>query len=182
MRGGRVQEQGSVLREQFVALALLGLMVVGTFSLLTTGLLATQMAHRLSPRGGPFVCVRIGFPDESAQCCYGGFRVRQARKPLSLDTLDVVGHRLGFLALSAGIRLGLLVGQVTRMHDHQPECLQGDSSVAVLDLDLAHHTLSMPVARRFVLRPPGLLYQEGQSGLLAPPDFKRLPDGTRARD
>jgi hypothetical protein len=61
-----VQEQGSVLREQLVALALLGLMVVGTFSLLTTSLLATQMAHKPSPRGGPFVCVRIGFPDESA--------------------------------------------------------------------------------------------------------------------
>lgn len=94
----------------------------------------------------------------------------------------MVGHRLSFLALSAGIRLGLLVGQLTRMHDHKPECLRGDPSVAVLDLDLVHHTLSMPVAGRFILGPTGLLHQEGQSGLLAPPDFKLLPHGTRARD
>jgi hypothetical protein len=69
----------------------------------------------------------------------------------------VVGHRFGFLALAAGIRLRLLVGQLTRMHDHKPECLQGDPAITVLDLDLAHHTVAMPGARRFVLGPSRLL-------------------------
>jgi hypothetical protein len=40
---------------------------------------------------------------------HSGFRVRQARTPLGLHTVDVVGHSLGFFALSAGIGLGLLV-------------------------------------------------------------------------
>jgi hypothetical protein len=44
------------------------------------------------------------------------------------------------------------------MHDHKPKLLYGDPSVAVLDFDLAHDTVSMPVARGFVLRPPGLFY------------------------
>ena len=111
----------------------------------------------------------------------GGGRVRQARKPLGRPTLDVVGHHLSFLAWAAGICLRWLVCQWTRMHAHKPECLRGDPSVAVLDLALAHHTLAMPVAGGFILGPPGLLYQEGQSGLLAPPAFKLLPHGTRTR-
>jgi hypothetical protein len=40
------------------------------------------------------------------------------------------------------------------MHDDKAHLLLRDLSVTVLDLDLAHHALSTPVARRFVLGPP----------------------------
>jgi hypothetical protein len=40
----------------------------------------------------------------------------------------------------------------------------------------------MPAARGLLLRPPGLLDQQGQGRLLAPPGLEFLPDGTRARD
>jgi hypothetical protein len=66
----------------------------------------------------------------------------------------VVCHRLGFLRLAHGIRLGLLVRQLTRMHYDKAHLLLRALAVTVLDLDLAHHALSTPVARRFVLGSP----------------------------
>ena len=100
---------------------------------------------------------------------YRGFGVRQARNPLGLHTFAVVGHGLGFLALSARIGLAVLVRQLTRMHDHQPAFLSGDPSVAVLDFDLAHPTVSMPAAWGVVRGTPGLCHHEREEGwLLAP--------------
>ncbi|MDR7518381.1 MAG: hypothetical protein QN131_00150 [Armatimonadota bacterium] len=43
--------RGSVLLEQLVAIAVLGLLVVSTFSLLTTGTLAAQTAQKMSVAG-----------------------------------------------------------------------------------------------------------------------------------
>src|SRR5262249_19822190 len=89
--------------------------------------------------------------------CYGSFRVWQAGKTPRLHLCDVGCHRLRFLCLPGGLGLGLLVCQLTRMHHHTTECLQGDPSVAVLDLDPSEHALPMPAARRFVLGPSRLL-------------------------
>ena len=44
--------RGSILLDQMVALALLGLLVVSTFSLLTTGTLAAHLARESSVAGG----------------------------------------------------------------------------------------------------------------------------------
>src|SRR5262245_37773844 len=90
-------------------------------------------------------------------CCQGGFGIRQAGKPLRLDTLGVVCHRLGFLRLGDGIRLGLLLRELTRMHHDKTERFSSNPSVAVLDLDLAHHTLPMPAAGWLILGAPRLL-------------------------
>ena len=53
---------------------------------------------------------------------------------------------------------------------------------SAVHLYLAEHTVPLPAAGCLVLRPPGLLYQEGQGGLLTPPGVEFLTDGTRARD
>jgi hypothetical protein len=111
----------------------------------------------------------------------GRYGIRFTGKPASLHVRDVLNDGLSFLRLRSAIGLCWLLRQLTRMHDHKPECLPGDPSVAVLDLDWARHTLSMPVARCFVLGPPGLLQQEGQSGLLLSPHFEFLPHRTGAR-
>ena len=86
-----------------------------------------------------------------------GFSVGAAGKPLGLDTLDVVGHGLGFLRLGSPRGLRLLLRQLTRMHDDKAQGLLGDLPLALLHLPLAEPAVPMPTARRFVLRPPGLL-------------------------
>jgi hypothetical protein len=108
--------------------------------------------------------------------------IRLTGKPAGVHALHMLGDGPRFLRWRAGIRLGLLVRQLTRMHHHKPERLRDDSSVAVLDLDLPDDALTMPTAGLLVLRPPGLLYQEREGGLLLPPRFELLAYGTGARD
>src|SRR4029453_998665 len=110
------------------------------------------------------------------------FGIRRTGKPASLHALHVLCNSSSFLLLGGGIGLGLLLRQLARMHHHKAERFERYSSVAVLNLHLPAHTLSMPAARRFILGPPRLLQQEGQGGLLLPPGFEGLADGTRARD
>jgi hypothetical protein len=47
-----VRQRGSILIDQLVALALLGLLLVGVFSLLTTGNLAAQLVRQSGLAGG----------------------------------------------------------------------------------------------------------------------------------
>ena len=108
--------------------------------------------------------------------------IRLTRKPLRVDMLHVGCHGCGFLRWRSGIRLGLLLRQVARMHHHKPECLRDDASVALLHLHLAQHAWPMPAAGRLILRPPKLLAQEGAGGLLLAPGFERLAHRTGARD
>jgi hypothetical protein len=94
----------------------------------------------------------------------------------------VVGHGLSFLLLRTGIRLGMLLRQLTGMHDNKAHLLLGDSSLTVFDLDTAQHAVPMPPARFFVFGPSRLLHEEGQGRMLAAPGVEFLPHGTRIRD
>jgi hypothetical protein len=111
--------------------------------------------------------------------CFG---IRQAGEPPRLHLPCVVGPGCGFLHLRRGIGLCLLLGQLTRMHDHEAQFLLGNAPIAVFDLHLSAHTLTMPAPWRLGLRPPGFLEQEGEGGLLPPPGLECLTDGTGARD
>jgi len=112
----------------------------------------------------------------------GGVCVWQTRKPLGLDPRDVVCHRLGFLLLGHGRRLGLLGRQWTRMHHDKAHLRLRALSGTVLDFDRAYPALATPGARRFVLGAPRFLHYKRQRGLLLSPRFQCLSDGTRARD
>jgi hypothetical protein len=112
----------------------------------------------------------------------GGFGIRLTGKPPGLHVLDVRRDGVSFLGLRGGIGLRVLLRQLARMHHHKAERFERDPSVALLDLHLPDHTLSMPTPRGLILRPPRLLQQEGQGGLLLPPGFEGLADGTGARD
>jgi len=46
----------------------------------------------------------------------GGFSIRLTGKPLSLHPLHVVCDSRSFLLLGDGVRLALLLGELTRMH------------------------------------------------------------------
>jgi hypothetical protein len=94
----------------------------------------------------------------------------------------VVDERLGFLRLAGGRGRRVLLGQLTRMHDDTAPALLRHAPVLILHLDLAPPAVAMPLAGLLRRRPPGLLDQEGQRRLLAPPRFQFLPDGTRAWD
>ena len=72
--------------------------------------------------------------------------------------VDDAGHGWGFLLLGHGIRGGLLLRQWARMHHDKAQFLLGDPSRAILHLDPAEYTVSMPAARRLVLRPSRLLH------------------------
>ena len=110
--------------------------------------------------------------------CSSRFRIRQARKPLRVDPCDVGGQRCGFLLLRPGIGLRLLLGQLIRMHHDEPEFLHSALPITILHLHLPADAVAMPAPGRLSLRPPGLLYEEGQGGLRAPPGFEFLPDCT----
>src|SRR5262249_40033829 len=84
--------------------------------------------------------------------------------------------------LGGGRGLGVLLRQLARMHHHKAERFERYSSVAVFNLHLPAHALSMPAARRFILGPPGFLHHKGQRALLPPPGFERWAEGTGARD
>jgi hypothetical protein len=90
--------------------------------------------------------------------CDGGPSVGEAGKPLGLDTLDVVGHGLGFLRLGCHIGLGLLLRQLTRMPHKKAQFLPRAPSLAVLPIHWAERALPMPTVRPLVLRPPRLLH------------------------
>ena len=69
----------------------------------------------------------LGVPGPRAVIrCDSGFGVGQAGEPPGVHTLHVVGHGLGFLPLGAGIRVGLLLGQLTRTHDDKAQFLLRD--------------------------------------------------------
>jgi hypothetical protein len=84
--------------------------------------------------------------------------IRLTRQPLRLDMLHMVGDGGGFLLLGHGIGVALLPGQLARMHHDKAQFRLGDSSVTVLDLHLAEHTVPMLTARRLVLCPSGFLH------------------------
>jgi hypothetical protein len=108
--------------------------------------------------------------------------IRLTGEPAGSHVLHVRNDGLGFLRLRRRIGLGVLLRQLACMHHHKAERFERDPPVAVLDLHVPAHTLAMPAARCFVLRPPGLLHEQGQRGLLLSPGFQGLSDGTRARD
>jgi hypothetical protein len=95
---------------------------------------------------------------------------------------DVRTEGFGFFGLRCAICLGLLLRELTRMHHHKAQGLVHSVSVTVLDLDPPAHAVPMPAAGCFVLRPTRFLHEEGQGGLLVPPGFEVLTDGTGARD
>jgi hypothetical protein len=94
----------------------------------------------------------------------------------------MVGNGLRGLLVRTGIRLGLRLGQLPGMHDDKAHLLLGDPPRTVLDLDAAADAVALPTARLFVLGPAGLLHEEGQGRVLAPPGFEFLPNGARPRD
>jgi hypothetical protein len=108
--------------------------------------------------------------------------IRRTGKPAGLPRLDVLHDCCGFLRVRSGIRLCLLRRALARMHHDKAEGLVSSPPVTVLHLPLSQHTLPMPAACFFVLRPARLLYEEGQGGVLAPPGFACLAHGTRAGD
>jgi hypothetical protein len=112
----------------------------------------------------------------------GGLGIGPAGKPLGVPLPHVVSHGLRFLRLCSRIGLGVLLGQLTRMHDDKAHLFLGDPPLTVFDLDAAQDAVPMPTARLFVLGPPGLLHEEGQGRVLAAPGFEFLPNGTRPRD
>jgi hypothetical protein len=114
--------------------------------------------------------------------CTRCFSVRLTRKPPRVDMLPVGCAGGGFFHLGSRVGLGLLLRQLTRMHHHKTERLRDDASVALLHLHLAEHAVPMPAAGRLVLRPPRLLYQEGEGGVLLAPRFEFLTHCTGARD
>jgi hypothetical protein len=67
----------------------------------------------------------------------GGLGIGQASEPLRVRLPHVVGKGLGFLLLRPGIRLGVLLRQLTGMYDDKAHLLLGDASLTILDLDTA---------------------------------------------
>jgi hypothetical protein len=110
------------------------------------------------------------------------FGIHLTGKPPRLHMREVCNDRFGFFCLRSAICLGLLLRQLARMHDHKAKGLVPYAPVTVCYLHLAEHALPMPAAWGFVLRPTRFLHEEGQGGLLVPPGFEVLTDGTGARD
>ena len=114
--------------------------------------------------------------------CHGSLRIGKTGKPPGLHTLHVGCNYLGFLRLGDRIRLGLLLRQLTRMHDYKAERLGGNSPFAVLHRHRPENALPMPAAGLRVFGPPWFLHQERQPGVLLSPGFQLLAHGTSARD
>jgi hypothetical protein len=110
------------------------------------------------------------------------FGIRQAGAPPSVHRPHVGCHGLGCFPLSRCIGLGVLLGQLTRMHDDKTPGLRCDAPITVFDRHLTEYTLAMPAPGDLVAGPPGLLEQEGAGRRLLPPGFECLADGTGARD
>jgi len=88
----------------------------------------------------------------------GSGGIRLTGKPPGVHPLHVVGEGLGFLLLGADIRLGVLLGQLTRMHHEKAHLRLRYPPIAVLHLHGPDDAVPMPLATRFVLAPPRLLY------------------------
>ena len=88
----------------------------------------------------------------------GGCGIRLTGKPAGVHSLHMVCNGLGFLPLGAGIRLGLLLGQLTRMHYEKAQFLLRHPPIAVLHFHGPDDALPMPTAARFVLGPPRLFH------------------------
>ena len=74
----------------------------------------------------------------------------------------------------------MLLRQLTRMDHEKAQGLLGDTPITVFNLHPSEHAVAMPAPGGLGLRPAGLLYQQEQGGLRAPPGFKCLPDRTGA--
>jgi hypothetical protein len=114
--------------------------------------------------------------------CDGGCGIRLTGKPPRWHLRAVRSDRCGFFGWRSAISLGLLLCHLTRMHHDKPQFSLRHLALAVLDLHSAVPALAMPVTRRFGLGPPRLLDEQGQRGVLLPPGFEFLPDGTGTRD
>jgi hypothetical protein len=113
--------------------------------------------------------------------CEGRCGIRLTGTPAGVHALHVLGARARFLGWRAGLRLGWLLGQVTRMHHDQSPVPLRHLPLAVLHLHRAVHAWARPAARRGVLRPPTLFDEPRQRGGRLSPSFAFLTDGTRTR-
>src|SRR5215211_9138648 len=95
----------------------------------------------------------------------GGFGISQTRKLPGLHSLDIIREGLCFLNLGRCIGLRLLLGQLTRMHDHKTQGCLGHLALTVFDLHLSDDALPTPTSTRFILGTPGFFHQEGQGRL-----------------
>jgi hypothetical protein len=107
--------------------------------------------------------------------------IRLTGTPAGVPGLPVRNDGLRFLRWRSRLGLGLRLRQWTRMDDDKAPARLGNAPIPVLHLPLAKHALAMPAARHFVLRPPGLLDQEGPRRLLAAPCCTLLADSPGAR-
>ena len=89
--------------------------------------------------------------------CNSRWGIRLTGTLAGLDALDVRCDSAHFLGLRPRIRLGLLLGPLTRMHHDKPEVLHGDPPLTIFHRHLPDDAVAMPAARRFVLGPPRLL-------------------------
>jgi hypothetical protein len=112
----------------------------------------------------------------------GRFGISLTGKPPRLHLRDVRHDGFGFFGLRSAICLCLLLRELARMHHHKAKGLVYYAPIPLLHLYLTEHALPMPAAWCVVLCPTRLLHEEGQGGLLVPPGFEVLPDGTGARD
>jgi hypothetical protein len=62
-----------------------------------------------------------------------GFGIGDAGAPAGVHLPYVVGHGCGCFLLGSGIGLGLLLGQLTRMHDDKAQGLLSDVPIPVFD-------------------------------------------------
>src|SRR5438128_6139118 len=74
--------------------------------------------------------------------------IRRTGKPSGFNTPDVLRHGFRCLALGSGIRGGLLLGQLTRVHHDKPALLLRHPSIGICHLDAAHDTLALPTSGR----------------------------------
>src|SRR5439155_3936090 len=88
----------------------------------------------------------------------GGLGIGPAGEPLCVHLPPMVGNGLRFLLLRTGIRLGMLLGQLTGMHDDKAHLLLlGDPPRTVrVDVDDSAGRVTQEEAQGRVLAPPGL--------------------------
>jgi hypothetical protein len=92
----------------------------------------------------------------------------------------MVREDLCFLALGRRIGLRLLLGQLTRMHDHKTQGCLRHLALTVFDLYLPDDALPTPTSTRFILGTPGVFHHEGQGRLLLSPRFQFVAHRTGA--
>jgi hypothetical protein len=90
----------------------------------------------------------------------GRFRIRSTREAVGFHTPDMRSKCLRFLGLGDRRGLGLLLSSWTRMHHDKTEGLLAYSPLTILHVDLADHTLPMPLAGLFLFATTRFLHQE----------------------